>query len=55
VFDIAGREVGTLINNYYQAGKYEIDFNAEELPSGIYFYRIETPEFTSIRKMILVK
>jgi hypothetical protein len=55
VFDIAGREVGTLINNYYQAGKYEIDFNAEELSSGIYFYRIETPEFTSIRKMILVK
>jgi len=55
VYDIAGRQVSELINGNYNAGKYTYDFNAQNLATGVYFYRLETPEFTSIRKMILVK
>ena len=55
VYDITGRKVTELVNENLNAGKHNAEFNASELSSGIYFYRIVTPEFTSIRKMILVK
>jgi hypothetical protein len=55
VFDITGKSVQTLVNDQLNAGSYSYDFNASTLASGIYFYKVETPEFTSIKKMILVK
>jgi len=55
VFDILGREVSTLVNEYQQSGVKEINFNASNLTSGIYFYSISTPGFTDIKKMMLVK
>ncbi len=55
VYDIAGKQVAELVNSNYRAGEYTYDFNAENLATGVYFYKLETPEFTSIRKMILVK
>lgn len=55
VFDVTGRSVQTLVNEQLSAGSYSYDFNASGLASGIYFYKVETPEFTSIKKMILVK
>jgi len=55
VYDLAGRQVAELVNSSYNAGSYTYDFNAENLATGVYFYKLETPEFTSIRKMILVK
>lgn len=55
VYDITGKLVSTLVNSNYEAGKYSISFNAENISSGIYFYKIETGAFTDIRKMILVK
>ena len=55
IFDITGREVSELINGQYEPGKYNYDFNAGNLASGIYFYKLETPGYTSIRKMVLVK
>lgn len=55
VFDITGKAVQTLVNENLAPGSYSYDFDAAMLASGIYFYRIETPEFTGIRKMILVK
>lgn len=55
VYDIAGREVQTLVNENMNAGTYAFDFNATAFASGIYFYKVETPDFTSIKKMVLIK
>ncbi len=55
VYDITGREAANLINGELPAGSYKYDFNASSLASGIYFYRLTAGNFTSIKKMILVK
>lgn len=56
IFDILGGEVNTLLNNKpMAAGVYRYSFNAANLPSGIYIYKIETPEFKQTRKMTLIK
>lgn len=55
VFDVLGKEVSTLVNENKTAGKYIIDFDASNLSSGIYFYRITVNGFTDIKKMILVR
>lgn len=55
VFDMNGREVSALVNNTLQAGTYQYDFNAAALPSGTYFYKLETSDFTSTKKLILIK
>ncbi|MGA2667418.1 MAG: T9SS type A sorting domain-containing protein [Ignavibacteria bacterium] len=55
VYDINGRLVQTLLNTNYSAGKYNAEFDAKNFSSGIYFYKLETPDYTSIKKMILVK
>jgi hypothetical protein len=55
VYDILGREVRTLLNEFRNPGTYEVNFDATSLSSGIYFYKIETPNFTQTRRMLLVK
>ncbi|MFQ3597214.1 MAG: NF038122 family metalloprotease [Chloroherpetonaceae bacterium] len=55
VFDVLGREVATLVNARQSAGRYRAEFNATALSSGVYFYRLETQDFTQTRKMFLVK
>ena len=55
VYDILGREIATLVNEYKSAGKYETEFNATNLPSGVYFYQLKAGEFISAKKMILLK
>jgi hypothetical protein len=55
VFDVLGREVAMLLNEEKPAGKYDIQFDAANLPSGIYFYRITTNNFTHAKKMILIR
>ncbi len=55
VYDITGKEVARLADGVYNAGKYEADFNASNFSSGVYFYKIETPDFVGIKKMILIK
>lgn len=55
VFDILGREVASLVNEFKPAGNYAVDFNASNLTSGIYLYKIQSGEFTETKKMILVK
>lgn len=55
VFNMNGKEVKTLVNEDIGAGRYEINFNAEELNSGVYFYTLKTNEFTETKKMMLVK
>ena len=55
VYDMLGREVASLVNEFKQAGYYSMDFNASSLSSGIYFYRLQANDFTDIKKMVLVK
>lgn len=55
IYDITGKVIKTLINEYKTAGSYIISFNAEELSSGIYFYRLETGNFVDTKRMILIK
>lgn len=55
VFDALGKEVAQLVNGQYNAGTYKVDFNASGLASGVYFYKIETPGFSDIKKMMLIK
>ena len=55
VFDVLGKEVATLVNETKQPGFHTVDFNASNLASGIYFYRIDAGEFTSVKKMMLIK
>lgn len=55
IYNILGEKIKTLIDEYYSPGKYNISFNAEELPSGIYFYRLITEDFIQTKKMMLVR
>jgi len=56
VYDILGQTVMTLINNEFkEAGSYKINFNASNLASGVYFYRMDAGDFTSVKKMLLIK
>jgi hypothetical protein len=55
VFDIAGREVSTLVNGLQGAGEYSINYDASALSGGVYFYKLVTKDFSSVRKMILVR
>jgi len=55
VYDALGKEVATLVNQKQNAGSYEVDFNGEELPSGVYFYKLETKNFSETKRMILLK
>lgn len=61
VYDVLGNEVSTLINEYKDAGKYEVEFNAAtpelntSLSGGTYFYKLQAGEFFEVKKMILLK
>lgn len=55
VYDMMGREVAELVNQFMQAGEYKADFNASNLTSGVYYYALKTDEFTSTKSMVLVK
>ncbi len=55
VYNLLGEEVTTLVNTEQKAGRYEVNFNAMELSSGIYMYRLESKNFLSIKKMLLIK
>ncbi|MGA7160847.1 MAG: endo-1,4-beta-xylanase [Bacteroidota bacterium] len=55
VYDIIGREVKTLVNGPKSAGSYEIQFDGSTLPSGVYYYRLQAGEFTSVKKFLLLK
>lgn len=55
VYDILGKEVTVLVNQYLKAGIYEAPFDAEGLTSGIYYYRFESGNFVKTGKMVMVK
>ncbi|MBI3587278.1 MAG: T9SS type A sorting domain-containing protein [Ignavibacteriales bacterium] len=55
VFDMLGREVATLLNEYRNAGSYQVSFNGSSVTSGVYFYKLEANGRSLIQKMMLVK
>jgi hypothetical protein len=55
VYDLLGNEVADLVNEEKPAGNYKVDFDASNLSSGIYYYRLVTGSFTDTKKMILLK
>lgn len=55
VYDVLGREVATLVDEYKDAGEYEVTFMPKGLPSGVYLYRIKTGSFQDVKKMVFLK
>lgn len=55
VYDILGREVSILVNDQLNSGTYELNWNASNYPSGIYFYRLIAGEYSETKRMILLK
>ncbi len=55
VYDVLGREVATVVNARKPAGEYTVEWNAANLPSGVYFYRLVAGDFVETRKMILMR
>jgi hypothetical protein len=55
VYDMLGREVATLVDEYKEAGEHRVEFNATGIPSGVYFYKINAGSLTETKKMTLLK
>ncbi len=55
IYNLLGQQVRTLINGFIEAGTHTINFNAEGLHSGLYFYKLETAGFSQVKKMTLLK
>jgi hypothetical protein len=55
IYDVAGSEVATIVNQEQTAGDYEVDFNAVNLTSGVYIYKLNAGSFVETKKMILMK
>ena len=62
VYDVLGNEVATLVNEFKQAGSYEVEFSAlggsvvsRQLASGVYFYRLQAGDFVETKKFVLLK
>jgi hypothetical protein len=55
VFDVLGREIATLVNKDQIAGYKSVTWDASNIPSGLYFYRLQTKDFTQTRKLLLMK
>ncbi len=55
VYDILGREITTLVNKQQSPGKYKVSFNADNLPNGIYFYRLQSGKINITKKMIILR
>jgi len=55
VFDVLGREVATLVNSVEQAGDKSVNFDAGNLESGVYYYRLQAGDFIEIKKLVLLR
>jgi photosystem II stability/assembly factor-like uncharacterized protein len=55
VFDVLGREIATLVNEKLSPGTYEAQWDASNYPSGVYFYKLTTQDFSETKKMVLIK
>lgn len=55
VYDVLGKEVTALVDEYLPAGSYEVEFNANQLSSGVYFYSLKVSSFVETKKLIVIK
>jgi hypothetical protein len=55
IFDVLGNEIASLINEEKPVGTYQIEFKADGLPSGVYFYQLKAGDFFETKKMVLLK
>jgi hypothetical protein len=55
VFDVLGREVEVIVNEYLKSGSYSVQFSGENLPSGVYYYELRAESFSETKRMMLVK
>ena len=55
VYDVIGNEIATLVNEFRQAGSFDVVFDGSSLSSGVYYYQLQAGEFTSTKKLILTK
>jgi len=55
VYDVLGKEITTLVNEEKPAGSYEVEFSAANLPSGVYFYKLQAGSFVETKKMVLLR
>jgi hypothetical protein len=55
VFDITGKEIATLVNEQLQPGNYEITFDGSNIPSGVYFYQLNSGNYRATKKLMLLK
>ena len=55
VYDVLGNEVAILVDEEKEPGIYEVEFNSVNLSSGVYIYRLQTAEFNSTKKMLLLR
>ena len=55
IYDVLGNEVSTLVDEFREAGSYQYEFNAKQLSSGIYFYKLQIGNFVQTKKMILMQ
>ncbi len=55
VYDVLGKEVAQLVNQFQNSGKYQVTLNTNQLSSGVYFYQLKAGDFVSVKKMLLVR
>ncbi len=55
IYDVIGREVKTLVNDFERTGQYTVFFNGNNLASGVYFFRIQAGDYTNVKRMVLIK
>ncbi len=55
IYDVLGREVATLVDEYKEAGYYEVNWDAVNVPTGVYLYKLNSGNFTDVKKLVLLK
>ncbi len=55
VYNVLGKQIASLVNEYKPEGSYTVEFNGSDLPSGVYLYRLRSGEYSAVKKMLLVK
>lgn len=55
VYDVLGKEVATVVNEFQDKGRYDVEFNAAHLASGMYIYKLTSGTFTEVKKMMFLK
>jgi hypothetical protein len=55
IYDVLGKEIAVLVNQQFQPGIYEVEWDASNYPSGVYFYKLKIDDFTETKKMVLIK